>query len=81
LKIVLVGTAILTFLTMMGCQLMSPKNDREIWLIDNDELVLYRIINSSTEVSIPLKHKTATEFMCIHKSKFNKIIDQEVKAE
>lgn len=60
---------------------MSQKNDREIWLIDNKELVLYRRINDTTESSIPLSHKTASEFMCIHKSKFNKLIDQEIKSE
>lgn len=65
----------------MGCLHVQEKNDREIWLIDNEKLVLYRVISDEMETAIPLKHPTAKEFMCISKREFNRVIDDMVKKE
>jgi hypothetical protein len=69
----------IALLSMMGCSSVSAKNKREIWLIDNEALVLYRVIDDENEVAIPLSHKTASEFMCISRREFDNVVEDLVK--
>lgn len=76
LKLVL---ALTILLSILGCLSVPVKKNREIWLIDNKDLVLYRVLDEKSEVAIPLSHKTATNFMCIHKDEFNRVVDDMVR--
>ena len=65
-------------LSILGCSSVPAKKNREIWLIDNKSLVLYRVLDENSEVAIPLSHKTATDFMCISKKEFDRVIEDMV---
>lgn len=58
---------------------MPEKKHREIWLIDPEDLVLYRVVNDREEMAIPLSHATAKEFMCISQREFDRVIEDMVK--
>ncbi len=69
----------MAFLITTACGSFRAKKDREIWLIDNDQLVLYRVLDEYTEAQIDLSHKTATQFMCISRTEFDKVIEDLVR--
>ena len=67
---------ILLSTNMMGCSQGIVKRDTEIWLIDSNELNLFRILNSGKEQIIPLKSKSMDRFMCIDKEEAKGIVQQ-----
>lgn len=75
----LLAIAVIAVLSTMGCSSVPEKKNREIWLIDNVNLVLYRVADKDWEYAIPLSHKSATEFMCISKREFDRVIEDMVK--
>lgn len=76
LRVLWAALLIAQVLIMMGCTHGQPrKNNREIWLIDNEEMVLYRRISEESETVIPLKSKSMDRFMCIDKKEFDKMVE------
>jgi hypothetical protein len=71
--------AIVTVLIMMGCTSVKEKRDREIWLIDNESMVLYRVADNDWEYAIPLNHPSSKQFMCISRKEFDRVIEDMVK--
>lgn len=57
----------------------KTKSDREIWFINNEDLVLYRVINDYEETVIPLRSKSATKFICVDKKEFDRMVDDWVE--
>jgi hypothetical protein len=66
-------------LSMTACTSVQEKSNREIWQINNVDLVLYRVLDDETELAIPLSHKTVTQFMCVSKKEFDRVVEDMVK--
>lgn len=67
----------LLIMTTMACAPAQKKIDVEVWLIDEEELVLYRKIKGGKEQVIPLhRNKSTHKFMCVDTDEFNAVIEQ-----
>jgi membrane protein YdbS with pleckstrin-like domain len=67
-----VPLGLLLILSIQGCSSASVKKPKnEIWLIDEREVVLFRVISDTEEQAIPIKgNKTVKRFFCIDKDEF-----------
>lgn len=63
-------------MNMMGCSHGTVKREIEIWLIDSDELLLFRKLKGDKEQIIPLKSKSMDRFICVDKAEAKGIIGQ-----
>jgi len=76
LKMLLAVAIIILIALMMGCTSVKEKKDRRrYWLIDNEDMVLYRVTTDTTEIAIPLKSKAINDFMCFDSREFNSQVD------
>jgi len=67
---------VLLSIGMLGCGHAKLKRDVEIWLIDREELLLYRKIDGGNEQVIPLQSKSMDRFMCMDKKEARAIINE-----
>jgi len=67
---------VLLSISMMGCGHAKLKREIEIWLIDREELLLYRKIDGGNEQVIPLQSKSMDRFICIDKKEARAIINE-----
>lgn len=52
---------------------VKPKN--EIWYIDAEDLVLFRVISETKEQAVPIKNNPAMKkMMCIHEDEFESTV-------
>ena len=61
--------ALLLMANILGCSHANVrKSKNEIWLVDGEALVLYRVISDKQEQAIPIKNNPAmNRFMCMDK--------------
>lgn len=61
-------------LSMMGCS-SGIKSRNEVWLIDSEQVALYRSISDTKEQVIPIKgNKDMKKFMCISNAEFDDLV-------
>lgn len=64
---------------MMGCTSGIGKRKTEIWFIDEEDAVLYRVINDKEEIAIPIKNNKSMErFMCVDSDEFDEFVEEVV---
>ena len=63
--------------SILGCTHGSAKRKNEIWLVDGEDMVLYRVISDTKEQVIEIKKNPAMKnFMCIDKSEADYWIEE-----
>lgn len=68
---------LITALGIQGCTNAPLKRSPEIWLIDQEDVLLYRKKNADYELVIPIKgNEEIKQFMCIHGDEFERIINE-----
>ena len=79
----LLGVAVnLLGVSILGCSHGTVKRDHEIWLIDGEEIVLFRKIIGGKEEVIPIKgNPDMKKFMCVSDEELDEIIDSRVEQE
>lgn len=61
--------------SLMGCTSATVKSRNEVWLIDSEEVVLFRRISDTKEQAIPIKgNKDMKKFMCISNAEFDDLV-------
>ena len=56
---------VLVSISIVACGHKKPKSDVEAWLIDENEVTLYRKLDGDLEQVIPIpKNKDVSKFMC-----------------
>jgi hypothetical protein len=66
----------------LGCSHGPAKRKNEIWLVDGEALVLYRVISDEKEQAIPIKNNPAMKrFMCLDKTEADYWIEEGVERE
>jgi hypothetical protein len=59
----------------MGCTYVKERKETELWLIDPQESILYRVIEDNKEEVIPIKNNNAVKrFMCVSGSEYDGLI-------
>lgn len=61
---------------MTACTSVPARSPKRIWLIDPEDLVLYRVINDETEIALPLRSPAVQNFMCIDREEYNLIVEE-----
>jgi hypothetical protein len=74
----LAALVVLLLLTnILGCSHGPIKRKNEIWLVDGETLVLYRVISDEKEQAIPIKNNPAmSRFMCLDKDEVDYWIEE-----
>lgn len=75
--------ALLLLTSTLGCQSVKEKptivrkKKNEIWLVDGEQLVLYRVISDTKEQTLTIKNNPAMKkFMCIDKDEADYWIEE-----
>lgn len=69
--------ALLLMANILGCSHAVAKRKNEIWLVDGDALVLYRVVSDEKEQAIPIKNNPSMKrFMCMDKDEVDYWIEE-----
>lgn len=61
----------------LGCSHASVKRNNEVWLVDKEDVVLYRVISDTKEQAIPIKNNPAMDrFMCVDKDEIDNWLEE-----
>ncbi len=67
-------------LSIMGCTSAQEREKTEIWLIDPNSVVLYRVVSDEKELVIPIKsNPEMRKFMCISEDEMIRWIEKELE--
>ena len=81
-KLLAVPVALLLMVSTLACSHAPAKRKNEIWLVDGDTLVLYRVISDEKEQAIPIKNNPAMKrFMCLDKDEVDYWIEEGAERE
>ncbi len=62
---------------MTGCTSATVKSRNEVWLIDYDDLVLYRVISDQREQAIPIfGNPVMKDFVCVSSREFDELVKE-----
>lgn len=76
-KLLAAPVALLLMTNILGCSHAPVKRKTEIWLVDGETLVLYRVVSDEKEQAIPIKNNPAMErFMCMDKDEVDYWIEE-----
>ena len=82
-KPLVVLVALLLLTSILGCQSASVKSTHlkkkknEIWLVDGEQLVLFRVISDTKEQVLQIKDNPAMKkFMCVDKDEVDYWIEE-----
>ena len=76
-KLLAAPVALLLITNILGCSHAPVKRKTEIWLVDGDALVLYRVVSDEKEQAIPIKNNPSMKrFMCMDKDEVDYWIEE-----
>lgn len=62
---------------IQGCMNAPVKRTIELWLVNSEEGVLYRVISNDREKIFPIKgNKEAEKMMCVHQDQYYQLIEE-----
>jgi len=81
-KLLAAPVALLLITSTLGCTHGPVKRKNEIWLVDGEALVLYRVISDEKEQALPIKGNPAMKrFMCLDKDEVDYWIEEGTERE